>query len=138
MLIEEIRNIKSTKRDLRNFGLSVGAVILIIGSLLFWKERPSHPYFLGIGAFLMVSGIIFPTLLKPLQKVWMTLAVVLGWIMTRVILSILFYLVFTPIGIAARIAGARFMNLKFDRHAESYWHQRDKKEPNPGSYEKQF
>jgi hypothetical protein len=138
MLIEEIKNIKSTKKDLRNFGLAVGAVLLIIGGLLFWKERPSHPYFLGLSAFLIASGLIFPSLLKPFQKAWMTLAVILGWVMTRVILSILFYLVVTPIGVVARLAGTRFLELKWDKEAKSYWNLREEKETDPKSYEKQF
>lgn len=138
MLIEEIKSIKSTKKDLRNFGLAVGAVLLIIGGLLFWKERPSHPYFLGIGSFLMASGLIFPGILKPFQKVWMALAVVLGWVMTRVILSLLFYLVFTPIGIIARLAGTRFLELKWDKKAKSYWNYKEDKEVDKSSYERQF
>jgi hypothetical protein len=138
MLIEEIRNIKSTKKDLRNFGFAVGAVLLIIGGLLFWKERPSYPYFLGIGAFLIVSGLIFPALLKPLQKAWMTLAVILGWIMTRVILSILYYLVVTPIGVIAKLTGTRFLELKYNKEAKSYWNIREEKDVEPKSYEKQF
>jgi hypothetical protein len=138
MLIEEIRNIKSTKKDLRNFGLAVGVVLFLIGGLLFWKERPSYPYFLGIGTFLIASGLILPGLLKPFQKVWMTLAVILGWIMTRVILSILFYLILTPTGFAARLTGARFLELKWDKEAKSYWNLREEKAAEPKSYEKQF
>ena len=74
MLIDEIKNISSTKKDLRSFGLVVGGVFCLIGALLLWKERPLGPWFLGIGAVLALFGALLPGPLKTLQKAWMALA----------------------------------------------------------------
>lgn len=138
MLIEEIKNIKSGKSDLRKFGITVGIVVGLIGGLLLWKDRESYPYFLTISVFLIVSGILFPKVLLPLQRVWMTIAVIMGWFMTRVILSILFYLVFTPIGLIARLMGKEFLELKIDKRRESYWIYRKEKPYDRRDYERQF
>lgn len=138
MLIEEIKNIKSGRSDLRKFGITVGIVVGLIGGLLLWKDRGSYPYFLTISVFLIVSGILFPKVLLPLQRVWMTIAVIMGWFMTRVILSILFYLVFTPIGLIARLMGKEFLELKIDKRRDSYWIYRKEKPYDRRDYERQF
>jgi hypothetical protein len=138
MLIEEIKNIKSGKGELRKFGITVGIVFGILGGLLLWRGREYYSYFLIISAILIVSGLLFPRLLLPIQKAWMTLAVVLGWFMTRLILSILFYLVFTPIGLIARLFGKEFLELKIDRARDSYWIYRKEEPFDKRRYENQF
>jgi hypothetical protein len=69
----------------------------------------------------------------------MTLALILGWIMTRIILSILFFILFVPIGWIARIFGKDFLDQKFDPSANSYWILRDSTKPEiKEAFEKQF
>jgi hypothetical protein len=137
-IIAEIKEIKSTKKELRNFGLVVGGVLIAIGAFLFWKERPAHPYFLIVGAVLVVLGLILPAILKPLQKVWMGFAVVMGFFMTRVILTILYFLVLTPLGLVARLTGKRFLELRPDKAKKSYWNKREAKPFDKKEYERQF
>ena len=138
MIKDEINRIKQTPRDLRIFGLTVGIVLLLIASYLIWKDRSSQFYFLSVGAFLVLSGLLFPTILRPLNKAWMTLAILLGWVMTRVILSLLFYLVITPISLIARIFGKHFLDLKIDKSRVSYWEKRNNVPSTPADYERQF
>ena len=138
MIKDEIKNIKQSPKDLRKFGLTVGSVLIIIGCLLLWKHKPSQFYFLSIGAILVLSGLLFPVILRPLNKAWMTLAVLLGWVMTRVILSLLFYIVITPISIIARIFGKHFLDIKIDKSRTSYWEKRKNVPLSPSDYERQF
>lgn len=138
MLKEEFKHIKETKKDLRKFGLTVGIVLAAIGILLFYFEKPSAIYFVVIGGLLILLGILFPQLLKPFNKIWMGLAIILGFIMTRVILTTLFYLVITPIGFLAKIFRKKFMDLKFDRSAKTYWEKRSTIEKKQIDYERQF
>ena len=137
-MIEEIENIKSEKIDLRKFGIMVGTVLLIIAGLLFWKEKESFQLFLAIGIVLFVAGIATPFTLKPIYWVWMTFATILGWLMTRVILSLLFYVILTPIGLIARLFGKQFLGLKMDHSKQSYWNMRPVEASNTQNYEKQF
>ncbi len=136
MIAEDIRNIKSGKKDLRKFGLSVGAVLFALGCVLFWFGKPSYPYLLAVGLFLVVTGALFPRVLLPLQKVWMTFAVVMGWFMTRVILGVLFYLAFTSTGVVARAFGKHFLGTK--KPQESYWNYRKPRAHDRKSYERQY
>lgn len=138
MFKEEFGNIKETKKDLRKFGLTVGSVIAVIGIVLFYFEKSSAVYFAVIGGILIFLGVLFPRLLKQLNKFWMGLAIVLGFIMTRIILTTLFYLVITPIGFIAKIFGKKFMILKYDTSAETYWEKRSIIQKKPIDYERQF
>jgi hypothetical protein len=138
MLIEEIKNIKSDKKELKKFGITIGIVLAILAGFLLWREKDTYKIFMIISAAFILLGLILPTILKPLQKAWMILAVVLGWFMTRVILSILFYLVFTTIGLGGRLLGKKFLDLKMDGSRESYWINREKKPFSKGGYERQF
>lgn len=131
MLVEEIRNIKSDAKECRKFGLSVGIVLVVLAIILAWFGKGSFVYFGSVGGLLIISGVIAPVILKPLQKIWMILAVLLGFIMTRLILLILFYLILTPIGIMARIFGKDFLDLKLVKDQDSYWNRRES-----GKYEK--
>jgi hypothetical protein len=137
-LEEEIRNIKSGKRELRQFGIAFGIVLGLLGGLFFLRQKDFYAYFLIFSAAFLISGLVLPALLKPVQRIWMSLAIVIGWFMTRVILTVLFYLVVTPIGILARIFGKRFLDTKFDGNTDSYWIARKSAAVERKSYENQF
>ena len=138
MLKEEFKLIKETKKDLRKFGLTVGTVLLLIAALLFYFEKSSWIYFGTVGVFLFLTGLFFPRTLKPFNRVWMGLAILLGFVMSRVILTILFYLVLTPISFIAKIFGKKFMELKYDKSAKSYWEKRSVIHKKQIDYERQF
>ena len=138
MIIEEIRSIKSGKRELRQFGITIGVVLGFLGAWFLWRGKEGSNLLLVTAALFFALGCIFPLLLKPVQKLWMSLAVLLGWLMTRVIVTILFYLVVTPIGILARLCGKDFLNTKLDKSAGSYWIRRKQTTPDKQAYEKQF
>ena len=138
MIIEEIRNIKSGKKEIRQFGITIGIVLGLLGGVFFLRQKDFYTYFLIFSAALFISALVLPALLKPVQRIWMSLAIVIGWFMTRVILTVLFCLVVTPIGILARIFGKRFLDTRFNRNADSCWITRVPAEFDKRSYENQF
>lgn len=134
----EIKKIKSTHRELRNFGLVVGGAFTALGIFLLVRGAGGYRYFLPLGAGLVVLGLIRPVLLRPLYRAWMALSVVLGWFMTRVILSVLFYLVITPIGVLARLSGKRFLGPETRQSGTGYWNYRNTEVPRKEDYLRQF
>ena len=136
-MLEEIKNIKSDKRDLRNFGIIIGIILMIIAGYLFWKEKESFQIILTIGIVLCLLGLAIPVMLKPIYWIWMVFATILGWIMTRVILSLLFFLIITPTGLVFRIMGKQFIELKWNKSKETYWNYR-LGNTERSNYEKQF
>ena len=90
----------------RSFGVSVGGVLIAVAAYLAWRGRMDRATALaGIGATLMILGLTAPTLLKWPSAVWWKFAMVLGHINARVILTIAFAIVLTPVGLLWRLLG---------------------------------
>ena len=137
-MFEEIKNIKTGKKDIRSFGITFGIIFLIIAGFLYYQEKDSFQLFIYLAGSFSSLGIILPIILKPFYMVWMIFAVILGWFMTKVILSLLFYLIITPIGLFLRIIGKDLLNLKEKKQQKSYWNMRNSEEEQNQNYEKQF
>tara|TARA_B100002052_G_scaffold72805_1_gene65975 strand:- start:2189 stop:2599 length:411 start_codon:yes stop_codon:yes gene_type:complete len=136
-MIEEIKNIPNSNRDIRSFGITMGIILFIISGLLMYYDKESYQLIAIIASTFIGIGFIIPILLKPIYFVWMIFAAILGWVMTRVILSIVFYLIMTPIGLITRIIGEDFLSLK-NISSNSYWNNRDSSTELNQDYEKQF
>lgn len=137
-IFAEIKRIKESPADLKKFGFTIGIVLLLLAALLVWLGKPSYPVWGIIGLLFILSSLLFPVILRPFNKIWMSLAIILGWIMTRIILSILFYFALTSLRFIAMIFNKRFLNLKIDPSADTYWEKREKKPFDPSTYERQF
>lgn len=126
------------KRSLRKFGITMGAAFLAIALFILFKLRGATlPIFLTSAVFFMLA-FISPNLLKPIYASWMRLAFTLNWITTRLILLIIFYLLFTPIGLIMRLSRIDLLDRKAANNRESYWKKKEKPNLNPLSYERQF
>ncbi len=136
-MFEEIKNIKTTNKDIRSFGITIGIILFIISSLLFYYDKSSYQMIAYAGGGFIGLGIFIPILLKPIYILWMTFAVILGWVMTRVILSLVFYFIITPISFVTRLFGEDFLSLK-RIDSNSYWNKRDNEIELNQNYEKQF
>ena len=90
----------------RSFGISVGAVLLLIAAALVWRGRIRTAEIMGpIGAVLLLLGLTKPSLLKWPSAWWWKFAVALGHVNARVILTVAFALVLTPLGVVWRVIG---------------------------------
>ena len=65
-MFEEIKNIKSEKSDVRNFGATIGVILLFVAGFLFWEEKELYQIFLTVGTLLFVLGFLVPAMLKPI------------------------------------------------------------------------
>ena len=136
-MFEEIKNIKTGNKDIRSFGITIGIILFIISSLLYYYNIPQYITIVYIAGVFISLGVIIPIILKPIYILWMIFAVMLGWLMTRLILSMVFYLIITPIGLITRLLGEDFLALKrFD--FDSHWNHRDSENETNQDYEKQF
>ena len=140
MLCEDIKALRqATTRDLRKFGLTVGGVFCLLGLLFLWRNKWWYPWMLWPGLPLVVLGGILPRSLKWVYVAWMTLAMLMGAVVSTILLVLLFYLVVTPIGLIARLSGKDFLSQKLDSSAASYWILRDTTQPKAKhEHEQQF
>lgn len=89
------------------------------------------------GAFVGVA-LVVPSLLAPLNRLWLRFGLLLHRIVSPLVLGIMFFLVITPMGLLMRAFGKDLLRLKFDRGAASYWIERSPPGPPPESMKDQF
>ena len=122
----------ASPEQLRSFGLIVGGVFSLLGV---WPALvhglPMRAWALGPGVLLIAPALIYPAVLKGPYRAWMAAGRLLGWINSRVILSIFFYVILTPVGVVLRLLGKDPMRRRYDPAAGSY---RQAREPRPGSH----
>jgi Saxitoxin biosynthesis operon protein SxtJ len=74
----------------------------------------------SIGAALLIVGLLFPAAARGFHTAWMSLASALGYVNSRVLLTLVYYLVFTPYGFVMRLAGRDPLRRR-GKTQESYW-----------------
>ena len=138
MLREELQHISQTARDVRKFGVTIGSVLVLLAVVLWWKEKPSASAYALAGV--LFSGVtwLMPNLMRPLYRAWMTLALLMGFVMTRVLLTVLFFGLFTPIAVIARLVGKDLLQERFAPGATSYWVKRSSRAYEPQQTERMF
>jgi hypothetical protein len=97
---------KAPKNPERSFGISVGAVLCAIAVALWWRGRIGRAEILGgIGAALLVAGLVHPPVLKYPSAAWWRFSRALGYVNARVLMTLLFSLVFVPLSMIWRLTG---------------------------------
>jgi hypothetical protein len=134
---DEYQKLDRSPGALRRFGFTVGFVILFLGCVLLWRQRGAGWPLISIGAVLVLAATLAPLTLKWVYAPWMIVALALGWIVTRILLTIVFFLVVTPVGLLQRLFGKRTIEVAFKADAGSYWQPRTAR-PTSEGYEKQF
>ena len=133
----ELDKTDSSKKSLRKFGLTVGIVILTITIWLFFQYSYTVILVLLalISTLLILSGLLKPQILRNSFKYWMGFAFVLGWFVSRFLLTILFIFVLSPIALIAKFFRKDFLNLRKRKERVSYWINKDLES---GNYEKMY
>lgn len=128
---------KSEASEARKFAITIGIALGILGGLFLWRGRPYYPYFFAASSALILVALAVPARLEPFQRGWMRLGALMGWVTTRVILIALFYALVTPLALVARLLRKDFLDVKFDRAAESYWIPKSTAVEREDGYERQ-
>lgn len=117
---------------LRSFGLIVGGIFALIGVWpALWRGQPPRLWGLLAGGVLIGLGLVWPRSLAHVYRLWMAVGEVLGWINTRLILGVLFYGLFTPMGLLMRLRGKDPMRRTLTPEVETY---RVVRQPRPSSH----
>lgn len=122
----------------RSFGLVVGGFLLIVGLTPLLKVQAPRWWALGSGAALLIAAGVRPSLLHPAHLLWIRLGYLLNRVVSPIVTGLLFFLVFTPMGLLLRLVGKDPLRLRFDRGAASYWIKREPPGPSPDSMRNQF
>jgi hypothetical protein len=111
----------SSVKELRSFGLIVGGIFAIIGLWpLLRHGLPVRVWALVPAAPLVLAALTFPRALRYPFRGWMLVGHCLGWVNSRILMTLLFYLVFTPTAIVMRAMKRDAMTRKLDAAANTY------------------
>jgi len=122
----------------RTFGLvmacGLGGLALVrfawIGAITWWLIGPA--------VLFLTIGLLAPAWLDQVRTVWMKLAAVLGYVNSRILLTVLFIGLILPTALVLRVLGKQPIQLKFRDGAVSYWRRRKPEEFAAGRMERQF
>lgn len=109
-------------QELRKFGFLFAAIFLGLFELLIpWlKDRPLPLWPLYIVVPIATLALVWPAALGPFYKVWMKFGLIAGAINTRILMSLIFFVMLTPIAWLLRAMGKDLLALRLDSAADSY------------------
>lgn len=124
---------------LRQFGWICLGGFGLAGLVVWWKSGHLAWAALcwGFALILPVLGLISTRLLRPVYVVLMALALPIGFVVSHAVLGILYYGLFTPLGLFFRLKGRDALLRRIKPEAETYWIESDKPRP-PEDYYRQF
>ncbi|MBU0477611.1 hypothetical protein KKC91_03465 [bacterium] len=117
--------LKDEKKELWRFGISAGIALFILSLILFLKHNSKFIYSISASIIFLSIGLLRPLYLKPihfiLSKIWFGIS----QLITKLVLIIAYYLIFTPIGLLMRVVKKDQLAKKIDKKAKTYWLNKD-------------
>ena len=122
----------------RKFGFFFSGVFIIVSVYFYLEERSlTSQLFAMFATFFLLLALFKPNLLLPLNKLWMYFGLLLGMIVSPIVLGLIFFVLFFPLGIVMRMFGRDVLRIQFKKR-ESYWIPREPADPKSNSFKNQF
>jgi hypothetical protein len=130
--------VDASDKKVRSFGVLFSVLAIAIAAYSYYKQGHVWPWFAGASGFFLITGLLVRPVLRPIYVLWMRFAVVLAWVNTRLILSVFFYGILTPVGFVLRLQGKDPLTRGLDRSASTYWIKRKPEPFDAKRYERLF
>jgi len=99
----------------RSFGLAFGGLFTAVAGYRLWRGRPGAGWFAVAAAVILLIAFAAPRILDAPNRIWMKFARALGWVNSRILLSLLFFVVITPYGLLQRLLGRDRLGTRWHR-----------------------
>jgi hypothetical protein len=134
-----VAKLKVEKYEIKKFGMGLTVLLCLIGGWQLYKGNIDvYVWFFGFAGLVLILSFFVPIILKPLYKVTHTVGNAIGWVSTRILLGIIFYIIFAPIGIILKLIRKDLLDERLDKDAKSYWNKKDNGVFTKEQYERQF
>lgn len=139
-ILDTLEHRKPIRQHVREFAYIFVIIALVYGTYQLYTQSTGSHFFwsVAVAAVLFFLGDFAPIILYPVWKVWMAIATALGFIVTSIVLTIMWLGVFMPLALILKIVGKKVMDLSFDRSRASYWNDRNEKYHDFKLLERQF
>ena len=128
------------QQDVAQARRSVRVVALVLGLLAAWQRyrtRLTLAYGFGIAGTVVLCFSVVPVAAVAFHRWWMAFSSALGYVNSRILLSLVYYLFISPVGAVARLLGHDPLDRRRARQA-SYWIPRTKPRQSRQDFEKSF
>lgn len=113
-------------KQLRSFSVVTVTGFLLIALIAWRKDALAVAAVVLFLSILIVAAQFYRPLLRQLYRWWMGVSSILGWLSSRIILTLIFYLVFTPVALLLKLIGKALLDLHFPDERNTYWQRRDR------------
>lgn len=121
----------------RSFGLVFCGFFALIALYPLLSGGSVRAWAAIVSALFGTAAFLFPSALRPLNRLWMRFGALMHRIVSPIVLAVLFFGVITPFGLAMRLIGKRPLKLRYEP-VGTYWIDRDPPGPAPESLKNQF
>ena len=105
----------------RTFGLVMAGALALLSLVNGWHLGRVWPWTLAAAMLFLIAALLWPSSLRPLNRLWMKLGLLLHRIVNPIVMGLLFYGTIWPTGFVMRMRGRDLLRLKRDPSATSYW-----------------
>ncbi len=123
------------KHDLKVFALIWACIFMVIGVLPLFKSENIRLWAIIVSILFVATAFTKPEVLTRFYQIWTKVGEFIGGIISKIVMFILYFGLFTPVAIFLRLLGKDLLNKKIDKSQESYWIDR---EMQPQSMKHQF
>lgn len=122
---DELQSLDQSTKQIRRFS---ALMLVVFGGLGYYAYSHHLDWATALSALLFLfflTGFRCSGSVRFVHKYWMALAFVIGWFVSRLLLTLVYFLIVTPIGLGARVLGKSFLDVTFPAKQESCWIVRD-------------
>ena len=125
--------------DNKKFGRQMSAALAVIAAFGYTREWPDTilVVLLVLAAVHLILAFVAPGLLGRINSIWMDLGFLLGKVVSPIVMTILFFVLFTPIGLVMKLIGRDELALK-SRGGNSFWKIRTNPQITAESFKYQY
>ena len=128
-----------TEKQLRQYGLMMAGVLSCFVTIFFYKAWNTAGMALAVWVlFFLIMGVLAPLRLATIYRVWMKFGRVVGNFNFKLILGLLYFVMFTPFRIMTSFFRKDPLTRKIEPDKKSYWHNCEPRNPDPKRFERQF
>lgn len=122
----------------RSFGVVMASAFAVVALGPLFRGHSIRIWALAVFGAFLASALVVPVVLRPLNWAWYHLGLLLNAIVSPIVLGLLYYTIFTPLGLFLKLVGKDVLNARPDPRTATYWLVRRPPGPSPATLRNQF